>query len=76
MGIVFGIDLEEITRVERVFSTTRALTRIFTAHEIAYCQPKRHRFQQLAVRFATKEAVFAWHRAQWRTALDERRGPQ
>jgi holo-[acyl-carrier protein] synthase len=60
MGTVIGIgiDLEEITRVERVFSTPRALARVFTAHEIDYCQPKRHRFQHLAVRFAAKEAVF------------------
>ena len=56
--IGIGIDLEEITRVERVFSSPRALARVFTPHEIAYCQPKRHRFQHLAVRFAAKEAVF------------------
>jgi holo-[acyl-carrier protein] synthase len=60
MGTVIGIgiDLEEITRVERVFSSARALARVFTPHEIAYCQPKRHRFQHLAARFAAKEAVF------------------
>jgi holo-[acyl-carrier protein] synthase len=60
MGSVIGIgiDLEEIARVERVFSSPRALARVFTAHEIAYCQPKRNRFQHLAVRFAAKEAAF------------------
>jgi holo-[acyl-carrier protein] synthase len=60
MGTVIGIgiDLEEIARVERVFSAPRALARVFTPHEIAYCQPKRHRFEHLAVRFAAKEAVF------------------
>jgi holo-[acyl-carrier protein] synthase len=60
MGTVIGIgiDLEEIARVERVFSTPRALARVFTPHEIAYCQPKRHRFQHLAARFAAKEALF------------------
>ena len=60
MGTVIGIgiDLEEIVRVEKVFSTPRALARVFTPHEIAYCQPKRNRFQHLAVRFAAKEAVF------------------
>ena len=60
MGTVIGIgiDLEEISRVERVFSSPRALARVFTPHEIAYCQPKRQRFQHLAVRFAAKEAVF------------------
>jgi holo-[acyl-carrier protein] synthase len=60
MGTVIGIgiDLEEISRVERIFSSPRALTRVFTSHEITYCQPKRHCFQHLAVRFAAKEAVF------------------
>ena len=60
MGTVIGIgvDLEEVSRVERVFSSPKALARVFTAHEIAYCQPKRRRFQHLAVRFAAKEAVF------------------
>jgi holo-[acyl-carrier protein] synthase len=60
MGSVIGIgiDLEEIARVERVFSMPRALERVFTPHEIAYCQPRRNRFQHLAVRFAAKEAVF------------------
>src|SRR5262245_44761422 len=60
MGTVIGIgiDLEEIARIERVFSRPRALARVFTPHEIAYCQPKRHCFQHLAARFAAKEAVF------------------
>ena len=60
MGSVIGIgiDLEEIARVERVFSMPRALARVFTPHEIAYCQPKRNCFQHLAARFAAKEAVF------------------
>jgi holo-[acyl-carrier protein] synthase len=60
MGTVIGIgiDLEEIERVSQVFSAPRALTRVFTPHEIAYCQPKRHCFQHLAVRFAAKEALF------------------
>jgi holo-[acyl-carrier protein] synthase len=60
MGTVIGIgiDLEEIARIARVFSRPRALARVFTPNEIAYCQPKRHPFQHLAVRFAAKEAVF------------------
>ncbi len=60
MGTVIGIgiDLEEIERVAKVFATPRALTRVFTPHEIAYCQPKRNRFQHLAARFAAKEALF------------------
>jgi holo-[acyl-carrier protein] synthase len=60
MGTVIGIgiDLEEVARVAKVFSTPRALTRVFTPHETAYCQPKRNCYQHLAARFAAKEAVF------------------
>lgn len=60
MGTVIGIgiDLEEIERVAQVFSTPRALTRVFTPYEIAYCQPKRNCSQHLAARFAAKEALF------------------
>jgi holo-[acyl-carrier protein] synthase len=56
--IGIGIDLEETIRVERVFSSPRALARVFTPREIDYCQPKRNCFQHLAARFAAKEAVF------------------
>lgn len=60
MGTVIGIgvDLEEIERVAKVFSTPKALARVFTPHEIAYAQPKRNRYQHLAARFAAKEALF------------------
>ena len=56
--IGIGVDLEEVERVARVFSTPAGLTRVFTPHEIAYCQPKRRRFEHLAARFAAKEAMF------------------
>src|SRR5262245_56719199 len=60
MGTVIGIgiDLEEIIRVERVFSSRKELARVFTPHAIAYCQPKRNFFQHLPARFAANEAVF------------------
>lgn len=60
MGTVIGIgvDLEEVGRVARVFSSPRALARVFTPHEIAYCQARRRCFEHLAVRFAAKEALF------------------
>ena len=50
MATVIGIsiDREEISRVERVFSSPRALARVFTAHETAYCQPKCHRASHVA----------------------------
>ena len=51
-----GIDVIEIARVRRVLDRHqgRFLERIFTPLEIAYC---RGRVQELAARFAAKEAV-------------------
>jgi holo-[acyl-carrier protein] synthase len=51
-----GIDMVEITRIERVLKRygDRFFERVFTAAEIAYC---RGRSPELAARFAAKEAV-------------------
>jgi len=51
-----GIDLIEVKRIEESIAQygERFLTRIFTAHELAYCKNQPH---QLAARFAAKEAV-------------------
>ena len=53
-----GIDIIEIERIERVFSTHETfIKRVYTEDEIKYCQSKRNCFQHYAVRFASKEAV-------------------
>ncbi len=54
--LTVGIDLVEITRIERVLKRygDRFFERVFTAAEIAYC---RGRSPELAARFAAKEAV-------------------
>lgn len=51
-----GIDLVEVQRIEESIARygERFLARVFTASELAYC---RGRPQQLAARFAAKEAV-------------------
>ena len=51
-----GIDLIEITRVERILARygDRFLERVFTPAEVLYC---RARLPELAARFAAKEAV-------------------
>jgi holo-[acyl-carrier protein] synthase len=51
-----GVDLIEITRVERVLERygDRFLERVFTPAEILYC---RARMPELAARFAAKEAI-------------------
>jgi len=51
-----GVDLVEITRVERVLTRygDRFLERVFTPAEVLYC---RARPAELAARFAAKEAI-------------------
>jgi len=54
--MVVGVDLIEITRVERMLArySNRFLERVFTPAEVLYC---RARPAELAARFAAKEAV-------------------
>jgi len=54
--LTVGIDMVEITRIERVLKRygDRFFERVFTAAEIAYC---RGHSPELAARFAAKEAV-------------------
>jgi len=54
--MVTGVDLIEISRVERALArhADRFLARVFTPAEILYC---RDRSPELAARFAAKEAV-------------------
>ncbi len=53
-----GIDLVEVKRIEVLFSRNESfLRRIYTPREVEYCQEKKNKFQHLAARFATKEAV-------------------
>ena len=54
-----GLDIVEIARVRNLARRTpRFLSRVFTAHEIAYCRSKKNPWQHFAVRFAAKEAVW------------------
>lgn len=54
--LITGVDIVEIPRVKRVAEQygERFLRRIYTEEELAYC---RGRANQLATRFAAKEAV-------------------
>ncbi|MGQ9525560.1 MAG: holo-ACP synthase [Armatimonadota bacterium] len=52
-----GADIIEIDRVAKASARQRFLERIYTPHEIAYCQSKAKPEQHLAGFFAAKEAV-------------------
>ncbi len=54
-----GVDLVELDRIEGVLNKfgDRFLDRVFTNHEIFYCQSMKDPIPHLAARFAAKEAV-------------------
>lgn len=62
MIVGMGVDIIEVERIQRLTQKKpKFLQRIFTPHEINYCQGKKNKSQHLAARFAAKEAFFkAW----------------
>ena len=70
--IGLGVDLADISRVERVFDKyPRFIDRCFTAHEKEYALRFANPSRRLAARFAGKEAVMksmgtGWRRIRWR----------
>ena len=58
MDIVgIGVDLVEVSRVERMLSRRRTFVdRVFTPEEIAYCERQANRAECYAARWAAREA--------------------
>lgn len=69
--IGLGVDLADISRVERVFQKyPRFIDRCFTEHEKEYALRFANPSRRLAARFAGKEAVMksmgtGWRRIRW-----------
>lgn len=53
-----GIDIEDVQRFRKHLNHKAFLKRVFTHHEMTYCQRFRNPLPHLAVRFAAKEAYF------------------
>lgn len=54
-----GIDVVEVERVaEKIGKEQGFRELVFSAEEIAYCEPKAHKYEHYAARFAAKEAFF------------------
>jgi len=54
-----GIDLVEVDRIMASMKKETGFRElVFSADEIAYCQPKANRFEHYAARYAAKEAFF------------------
>ncbi len=59
MIIGLGTDIVEVDRIQKMIADHGAhfLERVFTAGEIAHCQPRRESAPHYAGRWAAKEAV-------------------
>ena len=61
MNVTCGTDIIEIDRIKNLIeeSKDKALNRIYTEAERAYCESKGNvKYQHYAARFAAKEAIF------------------
>ena len=68
-GFGIGVDLELVSRFERLRKTDPLIKKMFTSQEIAYCFIKRKLAQHLAARFAATEAAMKALRGRF-TPLD------
>lgn len=54
-----GLDVIEVERVQQKIEKEQGFRElVFGPEEIAYCEPKAHKFEHYAARFAAKEAFF------------------
>jgi len=70
--LVFGIgtDIIEVERIEKQLEKNSGLKeKLFTPHEIAYCENKKNKAQHYAARFAAKEAFLKAIGTGWRDGL-------
>jgi len=66
-----GIDLVECDRIRLLAERhgDRFLRRVFTDKELAYCLPRRRKWEHLAGRFAVKEAILKVLGTGWRDKI-------
>ncbi len=70
--MIFGIgtDIIEVDRVQKVMERDIGFRdKIFTPHEIEYCESKRHKYQHYAGRFSAKEAFLKAIGTGWRYGI-------
>jgi holo-[acyl-carrier protein] synthase len=70
--LVFGIgtDIIEVERIKKQLENNSGLReKLFTSHEIAYCENKKNKAQHYAARFAAKEAFLKAIGTGWREGL-------
>ena len=54
-----GLDVIEVERVQQKIEKEQGFRElVFAEEEISYCEPKEHKYEHYAARFAAKEALF------------------
>ncbi|MCH5689743.1 4'-phosphopantetheinyl transferase superfamily protein [Niabella sp. W65] len=54
-----GLDVIEVERVQQKIEKEQGFRElVFGQEEIEYCEPKTHKYEHYAARFAAKEALF------------------
>ena len=65
-----GTDIIEVARIEKAMGRDIGFRdKIFTPGEIAYCEPKRNKYQHYAARFSAKEAFLKAIGTGWRFGI-------
>jgi holo-[acyl-carrier protein] synthase len=65
-----GTDIIEVARIKTVMERDIGFReKIFTPGEIAYCETKRHKFENYAARFSAKEAFMKAIGTGWRFGI-------
>ncbi|MFZ4522796.1 MAG: holo-ACP synthase [Bacteroidales bacterium] len=65
-----GIDIIEVERIEKVMGRDIGFRdKIFTPGEIAYCETKKHKYENYAARFSVKEAFLKAIGTGWRYGI-------
>ena len=65
-----GTDIIEVSRIEKVMQRDLGFRdKIFTPGEIAYCETKRHKYENYAARFSAKEAFLKAIGTGWRFGI-------
>lgn len=70
--MIFGIgtDIIEVERIHKVMERDIGFReKIFTGHEIEYCESKKQRYQHYAARFSAKEAFLKAIGTGWRFGI-------
>lgn len=69
MILGLGTDIVDIARIAKSVEEIRFRERVFSPHEISYCEAKANKAESYAARFAAKEAFFKALGTGWRGGL-------